>query len=199
MSKLHILLLAAGASSRMGSPKPLLEWGGKTLIQYQFDTLRKLGQPVTIVLGAHADRIVEQTAIDAPVLLNRDWQNGIGSSIALGVQSLLTNFPGIDGFMITLLDQPLLEVQDFRNLIDSFQPGKGMIVVSRSKEGTWSVPVLFDACYLDELRSLKGDKGAMGIIRSHYEKVRLVDCSNLEDMDDTEDYKKLSAEFNRRS
>jgi len=93
----------------------------------------------------------------------------------------------------------LLEVQDFRNLIDSFQPGKGMIVVSRSKEGTWSVPVLFDACYLDELRSLKGDKGAMGIIRSHYEKVRLVDCSNLEDMDDTEDYKKLSAEFNRRS
>ncbi len=199
MSKLHILLLAAGASSRMGSPKQLLEWGGKTLLEHQVDTLKNLGHPVSVVLGSHADSITQRTSINATILHNPDWHNGIGTSIALGVQSLLRNYPETDGFMVTLVDQPLLEEQDYGNLIDSFQPGKGMIIVSRSSEGIWSVPVLFDASYLEELQSLDGDKGAMGIIRSHSEKVKLVNCSNLEDIDDTEDYKRILARFNHRS
>lgn len=199
MSKLHILLLAAGASSRMGSPKQLLEWGGKTLLEHQVDTLNNLGHPVSVVLGSHADSITQRTSINATILNNHDWHNGIGTSIALGVQTLIRNFPEIEGFMVTLVDQPLLEEQDYRNLIDSFQPGKKMIVVSSSSEGIWSVPVLFDASYLEELQSLDGDKGAMGIIRSHNEKVKLVNCSKLEDIDDTEDYQRLLARFNHRS
>ncbi len=109
MANIQLLLLAAGASQRMGSPKHLLPWGNETLIEHQIKTLLETNNPLSVVLGAYSEEII--SVIDKfpiEIYTNENWEKGMGTSISYGMKLLLEKYPNIDGVLITLIDQPLL-------------------------------------------------------------------------------------------
>ena len=187
-TNIQILLLAAGAAHRMGTPKQLLSWGTKTILQHQLDTLRSLKLPMTLVLGAHRDEIMKRILIDIPILEHQNWRDGMGTSIALGAQHLLKNAPDLDGLLIALIDQPMVAIGHYKEIIASFEPGKQQIIASRSPEGVSSPPVLFDRHYLTELSTLTGDQGAMRIVKLYVENRSTVESPHLMDIDTPEEY-----------
>ena len=193
MAEVPVLLLAAGSSARMGQPKQLLPWGNQTLIEYQIRKLLKTGQPLSVILGAGTDRIIPVIKnFKLNIVVNQQWEKGIGSSIAAGVDHLTNTFPPADGVLITLLDQPLVTVGHLEEMLRIFQPGKQQIIVSRSTSGWQGVPVLFDPHYFEELKNLSGDTGAKSIILQYSNEVFHVDCNDmLEDMDTPESYRRM--------
>lgn len=199
MNKVPVLLLAAGASSRMGQSKQLLPWGEDSLIEYQTKHLNNLGQRVLTVLGAHFETINSEANLSTEVFFNHRWRMGMGFSIAAGIQQLRKLEPRMDGVLIALLDQPLIPLAHYKQLIEGFETGKEQIVVSTFPDGTWSVPVVFDASYLDQLAQLTGDRGAMRLVKKHADLVQTVECDFLEDMDTMEAYQFQLKRFNPQS
>ena len=168
MSKLQILLLAAGASKRMGSPKQLLVWGSQTLIEHQIKTLLNTGQTVTVVLGAHAEKISSKLEkLPVAIYINKQWYQGMGSSIAFGLKKILEGDKKPDGILISLIDQPLISTSHFNKIIKQFQSGKEQIIVSQAKDGWIGAPVLFDKKYFEALLNLNDDQGAKFIINEY--------------------------------
>lgn len=201
MADIPCLLLAAGASSRMGRAKQLLPWGEGTLIEHQVQTLLKTGNPVVVVLGHKADQI--QPILDkfrVKIYINKHWENGMGSSIAHGIRYLNIEFPGAAGVLISQLDQPLLTCSHFEKMLQAYCPGSGQIIVSQSPAGWRGVPVLFDRIYFDELQNLSGDEGARKIVQSHAQTLQILDAGDiLEDMDSPGAYQKLLSKYKRLS
>lgn len=193
MDKIPIIILAAGSSERMGQAKQLLSWGEKSLIEYQIELLLKSGSPVIVVLGANASSIsplIEKYKIQ--VVLNENWKSGMGSSVACGTKRLVEIFPDASGVLIALVDQPLIPLSHFIDLMEKFQSGEKQIIASKGNSGWLGVPVLFDAHYFDELKSLTGEQGAKQIIRHYNELVLSVECGMLlADIDTPESYQKL--------
>lgn len=201
MAKVPIILLAAGASSRMGQPKQLLPWGEQTLIEHQIHTLLKTGNPVNVVLGSNSNLIIpviEKFPVN--IFINTDWESGMGSSISLGINRIIQKFPDANGVLITLLDQPLITTSYIDKMLGTFQPGSQQIIVSHSTSGWTGVPVLFDKCYFNELSELKNEDGAKKIANRHEENVILLDGGEImEDMDTMQTYRQLLTKFIRQS
>lgn len=194
MNKIPVILLAAGGSSRMGQPKQLIPWGEKTLIEHQVETLINIGNPVIVVLGNASESVIPLLEkYDIKISINKNWETGLGSSVVSGINYVTENFSDTKGVMTTLLDLPLISVQHYQNLLKTFQPGTGQIIISTSADGWKGVPAVFDKCYFDELKALKGDEGAKNIIRKHMDKTIGMDCGvMLKDLDTPEDYQKLT-------
>ena len=199
MADIPILLLAAGGSTRMGRPKQLLPWGNKTLIEHQVETLQQTGNPVNVVLGANANRIIPVIEkYNVPVFQNHHWEDGMGSSIVAGINGVTRQFPQVDGVLIVLVDQPLVPAAHFLNMLQSFHPGEQQIIASVSDSGWKGVPVLFDKQYFNELQQLTGKEGAKKIIQKHRHFVKYVECGNLlTDMDTSEDYHQMLKIFQK--
>lgn len=193
MTEIPVLLLAAGASSRMGQAKQLLPWGNHTLIEHQVRTLTKTGNPVLVVLGHKADQILPVlTNYPVKTCVNKLWENGMGSSIAHGVKYLDKEYPEAAGVLITQLDQPLITSSHCERMCNIFHPGSQQIIVSSSSSGWHGVPVLFDRIYFGELQRLNGENGARKIFRSHAQAVQTLEAGDiLEDMDTPEAYHRL--------
>ncbi|MDG1810398.1 MAG: nucleotidyltransferase family protein [Polaribacter sp.] len=199
MLNIQLLLVAAGASSRMGEPKQLLPWNNQTLIEHQLNNLLKTNTTTSVVLGANAEKI--SSVIDSlpiSIFTNPKWQNGMGNSISFGIQQLLEKDANIDGILISLIDQPLLTTEYFNKIIESFQINKKQIIVSQSENGWLGAPVLFDKTYFDELINLKGDEGAKLIISKNKNKIHLILAETiLQDIDTPEAYQKLFKKFHK--
>lgn len=193
MAKIPHLLLSAGDSSRMGQPKQLLPWGNKTLIEHQIQIRLQSGQDVIVVLGGHSDKVLPVVEkLPVTVLLNNEWDDGMGSSIAYGIKMLNKKFPKADGVLISLLDQPLVTISHFEKMLSSFQSGYQQIIVSQSVSGWSGVPAIFDKFYFEELKKLKGKEGARKIINKHLSVVKNIECGNLlEDIDTPDAYQQL--------
>ena len=193
MAKVPIILLAAGASSRMGQPKQLLPWGEQTLIEHQIQTLMQSGESVIVVLGAHADRIwpvVEKYPVT--IVLNDDWETGMAGSIACGINEIGLQHPNADGILITLVDQPLISIGHFNGILNAFEEGCRQIIASTSSEGWLGVPALFDKCYFSELRNLQGEKGAKTLIQQYPTQIKTLECNEIiRDIDTLESYQDL--------
>ncbi|WP_435132687.1 nucleotidyltransferase family protein [Formosa sp. A9] len=197
MIKLQVLLIAAGESKRMGQPKQLLAWQGKTLIEHQIEVLQKAHLSLTVVLGAKAEIISKSiTNLDVQIVENANWREGMGTSIACGVKEICNLDSKPDGVLIALVDQPLIAVAHFEALIANFEPRKQQIIMSESETGLRSAPVIFDAYYFEALRRLQGDIGAKQIIKKHENKVKTVLCkSSLEDVDTMDSYRRMLEDF----
>ncbi|PKP29409.1 MAG: 4-diphosphocytidyl-2C-methyl-D-erythritol synthase [Bacteroidetes bacterium HGW-Bacteroidetes-18] len=195
MPNLPIILLAAGESSRMGSPKPLLLWKGKILIEFQLKNLLSTHQQVFVVLGANAHQIIPFiNATEITVSINEDWKEGMSTSIAFAVKKVMDTIKNMDGVIITAIDQPLVDTKHLNTIIKSFKANEKQIIVSESDNGWRGVPALFDKCYLQELAKLKGDSGAKIVVRNHSKNVQTVYAGNkLADMDTPEIYQQLKS------
>ena len=190
MPNITIVLLAAGASSRMGSPKPLLRWKNKTLIEERIQTLQQCQPSLLVVLGAYADQIVP--LIDrakVATLINPFWKNGMSTTIAFAIQNILKKDTLPDGILLTTIDQAFVDSAYLNAMIDTFQVGKEQIMVSQSENNWKGIPVLFDRVYFEELSQISGDNGAKEVVKKYPNKVTL--CyggSKLVDMDTPEIY-----------
>ncbi len=193
MPKIPIILLSAGASTRMGSPKALLKWNKKTLIESRIETFSHVNQPFLVVLGDNADKIlplIENKEYD--VVINRRWEEGMGSTIAFGLNELLKKYSTLDGVLITTIDQPLVDSSHIKKLLETFENDKKQIIVSESRDGWVGIPVLFDSHYFDMLCSLRGDTGAKTLVKKHAKNViKIYAGENLVDMDTPDTYEKL--------
>jgi len=183
---LHAIVLAAGASRRFGSPKQLVRVDGQSLLQRAIaHASGLLGSAVTVVLGAHAAEIAETLPPgNAGILINRNWQEGIASSIRTAVQRL----PGAcDGVMLMLADQPLVGSETLSRLITAWRRQPRQIVASRYGSVT-GVPAIFPRWCFGDLAALRGDQGARIVLRRYADNVvRLAHPEAAVDIDYPED------------
>ncbi|HKK43257.1 MAG TPA: nucleotidyltransferase family protein [Bacteroidales bacterium] len=197
MAEIPVLLLAAGASSRMGQPKQLLPCGNNTLIEHQVHSLKKIQNPIFVILGSNSDSIIpliEKQGVQ--IIVNDTWEMGLGNSIACGLKHVLREMPDLQAVLIVLLDQPFISVNHFRRMISEFRPGIQQIIVSASQTGWRGVPALFDRCYFDDLEGLNGDSGAKKIIEQNLNFVTAIICEEcLDDIDTPESYKRNLEKF----
>lgn len=183
---LHAIVLAAGASRRFGSPKQLVRVNGQSLLQKVIaHASGLLGSAVTVVLGAHAAEIAKTLSPgNAGILINRNWQEGIASSIRVAVQRL----PGAcDGVMLVLADQPLVVSETLSRLISAWRRQPRQIVASRYGSVT-GVPAIFPRWCFGDLTALRGDQGARIVLRRYADNVvRLAHPEAAVDIDYPED------------
>lgn len=158
-----IVIIAAGESSRLGSPKQLVLWRGRPLIRHTARVAldARLG-PVAVVLGA-AEATCRAALEGMPVrtILNPSWSSGVGGSIATGVTSMIANHP--DGIIVMLCDQPLIDSVHLRKLADELKRNGNGIVATRHG-GTNGAPALFAADTFPHLRCLRGNQGVRSIL-----------------------------------
>ncbi|MDN5203036.1 nucleotidyltransferase family protein [Fulvivirgaceae bacterium BMA10] len=166
-STVGLIILAAGASSRLGEPKQLLKLNDQTLIFRAVRTgLRSLCFPVLVILGANAELIMREIE-DLPVYINKNpnWKKGMGNSLKYGLDSILRIYPHLDAVVVMLCDQPFVDGVLLNELIRTYYK-TGSLVVASEYEHHLGVPALFDKTLFPELAKLKGDKGARNIIKS---------------------------------
>ncbi len=123
--RIAIILLAAGASQRMGEPKQLLKFAEKTLIEKMTDAALATGcQPVVVVLGAFFEKI--KTKIDhlpVTILKNENWESGMGSTVACGMDFLMKNHPKTEAILLMVCDQPYVSPAVLKNLMETWRIG----------------------------------------------------------------------------
>jgi molybdenum cofactor cytidylyltransferase len=189
---LHAIVLAAGASRRFGSPKQLIRVDGHSLLQRAIAHASGIfGSAVTVVLGAHAAEIAETLPSgNAGTLINRNWQEGVASSIRIGVQRL----PGAcDGVMLMLADQPLVSGETLNRLVTAWRRQPRQIIASRYGSVT-GVPAIFPRWCFGDLTALRGDQGARIVIRRYADHVvRLAHPEAAVDIDYPEDLLDIAA------
>jgi molybdenum cofactor cytidylyltransferase len=189
------ILLAAGESKRMGRPKQLLEWRGKTLLQHSLESLiNSDADEIILVLGHEADRIRKSlSALPIKTVINPDYKQGMASSLRHG---LLAMDRGSEAFLVLLADQPGIGPEVINILIRTFQqadPKRGIVrPVYRGLQGH---PVLIGVRYLQEALQLQGDVGARRILMNHPEDILEIDLDRdavLKDIDTPEEYQKYT-------
>ncbi|AVH69493.1 nucleotidyltransferase family protein [Nostoc sp. 'Lobaria pulmonaria (5183) cyanobiont'] len=192
-STIAIMILAAGASTRMGTPKQLLLYQGRSLLQYITEmAIASVCQPVVVVLGANAEQIHPQIEqLPVRVVKNLDWACGMSASIKSGIE-FLNNFPQkIEAVVITLCDQPFVTHQLINQLIDAYYSTKKPIIACEYGD-TLGVPALFNQTFFSELATLKETSGAKRVINNNLNEVFSIPfpLGNI-DIDTPKDYEQL--------
>ncbi|HEY5752201.1 MAG TPA: nucleotidyltransferase family protein [Chthoniobacterales bacterium] len=170
MPKTGIILLAAGASTRLGRPKQLISWNGETLLRHtaKVALTSQLG-PVVVVLGA-VERECRETLTGLPVQIavNPAWADGMGGSISTGMIALQNDEEPLNAVIIMLCDQPHVTPAALHSLHDEQQRTHAAVVAARYREndGTLGVPALFTDARFSALSQLSGQIGAKKLIAS---------------------------------
>jgi molybdenum cofactor cytidylyltransferase len=185
------VILAAGASRRLGRPKQLLPLNGRPLLDHviQHAISSTLGE-IIVVLGAERGRIrVLMDLSKVHVVENQRFAEGQSTSVVVALDYL---DPGATGVLFLLGDQPGVSAEVISAVVDAFDEDPQTIVMP-SWRGIPSNPVLFGRAYFDELRKLTGDEGARAIAMRARDRVHLVpiDQPVPQDVDTEDDYLRL--------
>ena len=155
-----VLILAAGAASRFGSLKQLALIDGKPMLQHCIDTANSLfPDAVYTVLGNQSQQVIDGIS-GTHVIINPQWQRGLGSSIAAGIAYLQDHF---DAILILLADQPRIKRHHLEQLIGLF---KGEQVACSQYNSHFGVPAMFAKPYFTALSELTGDSGGKVLLES---------------------------------
>lgn len=165
--KTAAVILAAGASRRMGTPKQLLQLAGQSLLlRAACSALSSSCRPVIVVVGAHADQLRrELSGLDVIVAENPAWTDGIGTSVRCGIEAVRRQ-RAVDSVVLTLCDQPRVTPRLIDQLIDTHRR-TGAPIVACEYAATVGVPALFSHALFDELTALDGETGAKQVIARH--------------------------------
>ena len=165
-STVAAVILAAGGSTRFGAPKQLLPWQGRPLIAHIADMAWTAGlSPVVVVVGAEAEQTVPALAgRDVCVLRNYRWQEGMSTSLSLGVAALPSP---VAAAIFLPVDQPLVDARFLRSLVAYWKEHAAGIVIPVGREGRRGTPVLFTRRYFAELANLSGDVGGRALFASY--------------------------------
>lgn len=184
------MLLAAGGSSRMGRPKQLLSFQGKTLIRRAAETAITCGRaPIVVVLGSNPEQLApELDGLDLTVAINPRWEIGMGSSIRCGLSAMLEKSPDVEAAIVTLCDQPLVTAGDLQNLIAAFRDQRVEICASKFGD-SFGPPCLFSRTMFEKLRGIDERAGAKSLIKGN---VAWVECERAKiDVDTLDDFQNL--------
>lgn len=189
-----IIILAAGASTRLGQPKQLLIYQEHSLI---FNTLKVAVNsgcaPIVLVLGAYGDLIFSEVRnFPVKIVKNYDWEEGMNTSIKVGINTLKATQENVLATILMVCDQPFVSTQIIQKIIDVYYL-KGKAIVACTYAGTFGVPALFSAKFFPEMLNLKTPKGAKQIIKNYAHQVATVDFPKGEiDIDTFGDYERLT-------
>ncbi len=187
-----IILLAAGESSRLGTPKQLLMYKGKNLIQHTIDLTQILNMDTFIVLGAYNEKILAQVNIyNARIVENEEWNEGLASSIRKGLEHVLTSNPDSEAVILALCDQPFLSTEILQQILEKYYDSGLPIVHCQYREAS-GPPTLFHQSMFPYLMELKGGQGAKKVVEMFPDRVGSVDFPQGSlDIDTPEDYQQL--------
>lgn len=179
-SRLAVVLVAAGPSTRLGQPKQLVKIGGESLVRRVARLLLELEpSSVTVVSGCESEEIeAEISGVPVDVVYNRYWEEGMGGSITCGVRQVADD---VDGILVMVCDQWRLEIDDLTRLIDSWKADISAIVVANWHEGEAFVsgpPVIFPGTLIPELKFMTRSRGARQVIDRHMDIVEFVTMEN---------------------
>ncbi|SKB27308.1 nucleotidyltransferase family protein [Daejeonella lutea] len=189
-----VIILAAGSSSRLGRPKQLLAYRGKTLLQHAIDSAKATKAKQTlVVLGAVKELINNQIDDKGIVRVdNPNWQSGLASSIKAGINALNSNSPNLDAAILMVCDQPFADATILISLLAK-QAETGDAIVGCSYDDTKGIPALFHSSLFTDLLSLEGDAGAKKLFDKYKEVSSFVSFKQGGiDIDTSEDYKNLA-------
>ncbi|MGC4378517.1 nucleotidyltransferase family protein [Fictibacillus sp. Mic-4] len=196
MVKVGAIILAAGMSTRMGSQKLFANLCGKPLFRYAVETVvqSKLS-PIVLIGGENVGKLKRLTK-DLPmvqVIANRNYSSGMASSLKRGIAEVAGK---VDGAVIVLADQPLVQVEVIEQLIAHYKGARsrGIQIVRPSYNGKAGHPVLFDSQLFAEFDQIDGDEGGRSIVARKHKKLITVNFENGywgEDVDTPKDLAKL--------
>jgi molybdenum cofactor cytidylyltransferase len=194
MTNTGIVILAAGNSSRLGRPKQLLPYRGKTLLTHVVsESLAASLQPVVLVTGAYQEAVLYSLQVkDLVHVYNPQWETGMASGIVAGLHKALALQPHLQSVIVSVCDQPHITAGLFQSLMETHGvSGKGLIASGYA--GTRGTPVLFSRRYFEELAALSGDAGARQLLMRHADDVATVPFPKGSiDIDTEEDFQKLA-------
>lgn len=164
------VVLAAGASRRLGQPKQLLTHGGEILLVRAIRLVTEAGAtPVIAVLGAHHERILATIPLDklqnAIPIVNSAWEQGIAASIHAALAALQVYAPHTSGALILGCDQPRLTGEHLRAMHETFTAQTEPAIVASTYAGVVGIPAVFPRQLFAELLELRGNQGARALLK----------------------------------
>ena len=188
------ILLAAGASTRLGRPKQLVQVDGKSLLRRAAEAAIASGaSPVMVVLGREAETLARELAgLAVAVVENPAWREGMGSSLRCGMEALHRETPTAEAVLLMVCDQPLVTADRLARLWARYVVwGKVVAVRHGDRPG---VPAIFPARFFADLANISGDRGARGLLGSlTARELDLVEMPEAEiDLDTPQDLARLA-------
>ncbi len=189
------VVLAAGSSSRMGSPKQNLQFRGESLLRRA--VLAAIGagcRPVIVVTGAYAGMSRREfEGLDVREVLNTGWETGLASSVRAGLEGLVKKDADLSAVVLLLCDQPHVTAEVISDLIEAHR-ATGKAIVASAYGGSFGVPALFSRTLFTELTHLEGRSGAKEIIRRYASEAHFLPFRQGEvDVDTPDDFSRLIA------
>jgi molybdenum cofactor cytidylyltransferase len=197
-ANVHVLVLAAGASTRLGQPKQLVSIGGRPALHIAMaNAVAVAGNAVTVVIGANAN-VLTYLLAQSPVssIVNRNWEEGMASSLRCGLAVVPAS---ADAVMIVLGDQVCVTSDDLKRLLAAWSRQENDIAAA-TYERHVGVPAIFPRWCFPELAALRGDEGARKILQRNPDRIVRVPMSNAGfDLDTPEDLAALNQKISNEA
>ena len=184
------IILAAGASRRLGQPKQLVGYAGEALLERALRLAKEAGAaPVLVVLGANFAPICASIPFNEAIpVFNEKWEQGMSSSIHAGLNEADVRAPESTGALVMSCDQPHLSAGHLRSLLLAFAAQTTPTIVTSIYAGIHGIPAVFPRSVYPKLHALHGDKGARALLAKPPCPIVAVPCSGCEiDIDLPED------------
>lgn len=167
------VILAAGRSSRLGRPKALVQWQGRSLLQRALDTACAVTPQVAIALGADGDALWRSLRLPGDACVVRidvaDADEGLSASLRAAVARVEAD-PSVERLLVLLTDQYAVDAEWLRALLALAQRHPGRMIASRC-DGLRGVPAVFPRRVFAALAALRGDQGARALLRAETDPV----------------------------
>ena len=193
------ILLAAGLSTRMGTPKQLLPFGQSTIIETVIDNLLHSKLDNVIVVVGYQASLIQSKIKSHPIQIafNPNYHDGMLSSAQCGIRSLPKSAVA---FAITLVDQPLITPDLINIVIDAHRKNSDGITIPRFNNQRGH-PTIFDRRYVETILALDQNSGGVrSILQTYADDIFHANVNSdriLQDIDEREDYKRAIASINR--
>ncbi len=197
MKNVGIVILAAGASTRMGRPKQLLPLNGQPLLLHTVDeALSTSVSNVVVVLGSDPDTYQDLLeTYPVRVVVNDAWQNGIGSSIKSGLTAIQKRMKDVDAVLFLVGDQPAISFEYLCRMINMYH-NSSMNLIASGYAGTYGVPALFGREFFDDIMNIQDSDGAKAVLRKNESVLNIIDCpEGAVDIDTPQDYAAFRRQF----